>query len=355
MSARVVEVSDFDEAQEWFNSRSMTDGFPVVPPTPERVQAMVGPRHETSEVLGHMAGRPDDPVTIEQVAAAAVMAGARPDYFPIIVATWRAILRPEFNGAVTLGSSGGTAITAVVSGPYAATIDMNSTRNVFGPGNVANATMGRAVRLGVMNALGYRPGYLDGSAFGSQARYTAHFAERRPESPWQPLNVRLGFDAEDTTVTVALTDAPRQLNNMMSSRADDILRMLVSGLKEPSHQGAGQGIPYIVALGPEHEQILREAGWTQDGICDHLEEESRLYPEELAAAGVPMTRTGLPLQPVEFEAPMSYLGSDGKLPMAAPGQVILTTAGGHGSGWSHVIFGYAYAAVSRPVTEKVEL
>jgi len=243
----------------------------------------------------------------------------------------------------------------LVSGPYAAQIGMNSTRNVFGPGNRANATIGRAVRLGVMNALGYRAGSLDGSAFGSQARYTAHFAERTPEAPWEPLNVRLGYDAADTTVTVAITDAPRQLNNMMSSDPQEILRMLAAGMKDTTHQGAGQGLAYFVILGPEHEHILRTAGYTQRDIVGHLEASTRVRSADLAAAGVPLTSSGAPLQPVELEQHVSYLGEDGTLPMAASGQVILSTAGGHGSGWSHVIYGYAYAVVSRPVTEKVNI
>jgi hypothetical protein len=350
-----IEVADFDTAQEWFLSRNMTDGLPVVPPTKDRVEQMIGGQRYGAEVIGYLNGRPNDPVTVEQIGVCSVMAGALPEYFPVIHATWRAILRPELNGVVTLGSSGGTAITALVSGPYASRIGMNSTRNIFGPGNRANATIGRAIRLGVMNALGYRPGAMDGSAFGNQARYTAHFAERTPGEPWLPFNVRLGYDSSETSVTVAVTDAPRQLHNMISSDASDILNMLAAGMKDPTHQGAGQGIPYIVVLGPEHELILRSAGYTQDDVIEYLEASTRMRPDELAAAGVPMTATGEPLQPVEHQEHVSYVGSDGKLPMASPGQIILTTAGGHGSGWSHVIFGYAYAAVSRPVTEKVEL
>jgi hypothetical protein len=354
--SNLVVVADFVAAQDWFRQRGLTDGLPVMPPTPDRVNAMVeGGRRSESELLGHIEGRDSEPLSVLQAAVCAVMAGADPAYFPVILATWDAIFDSGLNAASTIGSSGGTAVTAVVSGPYAAAIGMNSRQNVFGPGNHANATIGRAVRLGIMNGLGYRPGELDGAAFGNQARYTAHFAEAPPAEPWLPLNVRLGYPATTTTVTVAVTDAPRQVNNMTSRQAGQVLATLATGMKDLSHGGAGLGIPYIVVVGPEHEMVLREAGLTQGGICEYLARATRTTAAELAAAGVQMGDNGEPIGPAQMATPVSYEDADGMLPMVAPGHLILVTAGGNGSGWSHLIFGYMFARAAVPVTKEVRL
>lgn len=272
-------------------------------------------------------------------------------YFPVILATWDAIFEPAFNAGAVLGSSGGTSLTAVVSGPLAAQVGMNAGHNVFGPGNRANATIGRAVRLGLMNALGYRPGALDGAAFGSQARYTAHFAEDPPEAPWEPLRVRLGFAQEATTVTVAVTDAPRQVTHILSGEADNVLRMFSVALRDPSHCAAGRGATFFVVIGPEHATILREAGWTQRAICEHLAETSRITPEQMEEGGAPLGPDRLPVEHGRHMA----LGLDGWLPTTTVDDVLLVTAGGTGAGWSHVIFGYAPSRVSRPVTKEVSL
>jgi hypothetical protein len=353
VATKLVEVDDFLTAQSWFRDRNLTDGLPIIPPTPDLVDAMVnGGVSRAEDIIGFVQGRPEDPVTVEQAAVCAVMAGAEAEYFPVILASWAAILDPALNAASTIGSSGGTAMTTIVSGPYASVIGMNATRNVFGPGNHANATIGRAVRLGVMNALNYRSGEMDGAAFGNQARYTAHFAEKPPLEPWQPLNVRMGYAASTTTVTVTLTDAPRQVNNWFNNDPECVLATLGAAMRDPSHMGAGQGNPFVVVIGPEHEQILVQAGWSQEAVRERLVQLSRTTAAELSAAGRPVGETGWPIL---LDTSHAEFDSDGMLPMARWEDLILVTAGGNGSGWSHVIFGYAYSEVARPVTKEVVL
>jgi hypothetical protein len=343
----LVTVEDYPAAQEWFADNGFGDGLPIVPPTPELVDAMLGGR-DRDRLLGRVGDRPEG-VTVEQAAVCAVLAGCRPEYFPVVLATWEAVLEPAFNPGSVLGSSGGTALTAVVSGSYAAAIGMNSGHNLFGPGNRPNATIGRAVRLGVMDVLGYRPGVLDGAAFGSQARYTAHFAEA--PGPWRPLRERLGFDPESTTVTVAVTDAPRQVTHILSGDADNVLAMLTAAMKDPSHSAAGRGTTFFLVLGPEHTGILHAAGWTPESIAAHLAETTRITPEELAAGGAPLGPDRLP---VEHGRRMT-LRADGTLPTAEADEIHVVTAGGTGAGWSAVVFGYTHTGVFRPVTKEVRL
>jgi len=342
----LVTVTDYPAAQEFFFEHELTDGLPVVPPTPDLVDAMLtaGGR-DAGEVIGTIEGRTIG-LTVEQAAVCAVMAGALPAYFPVILATWAAVFDPALNGGSTLGSSGGTALTTIVSGPYAERVGMNAGHNLFGPGNRANATMGRAVRLGLMNALGYRPGELDGSAFGNQARYTAHFAESPPPAPWKRLNERLGFAPDTTTVTVAVTDAPRQVSHFLTGDADRVLAALAACMRDPTHF-PGFGSVFVVVLGPEHTEMLLRAGWTQQAISEQLAEASRVTVAEVEAAGVPLD-----------DRAWGWIHErgvdrDGKLTVTTSDLITLVTAGGTGAGWSHVIFGYAPATVFTTATKEV--
>lgn len=348
-------VEDYRAALDLCYERSLTDGLPVVPPTPDLVETMLAQTNrKADECVGTIAGRPNG-LSVEQAAVCAVMAGCLPHYFPIVLATWDAIFDPSFNAGAVLGSSAGTAITAVVSGSLAQGIGMNAEHNVFGPGNRANATIGRAIRLGVMNALGYRAGALDGAAFGSQARFTAHFAETPPPSPWQPLNVRLGYDRDATTVTVAVTDAPRQMTHIRSGCAENILRMLAAAMRDPTHCAAGRPSSYIIALGPEHADILVRAGLSQQDICEALTERSRISSEELSLGGVPLTleRTIAGDRTPGEDDRSVPLGRDGRFPSTSPDKIFLVTAGGTGAGWSHIIYGYAPSYVTAAVTKEV--
>lgn len=346
----IVEVADYPAAQDYFFDNNLTDGLPVVPPTPDRVDAMLAAGGRAREhMLGTVEGRPNG-LTVEQAAVSAVMAGALPAYFPVVLATWDAIFDPALNAMAVLGSSGGTAITAIVSGPFAAEIGMNSGHNVFGPGNRANATIGRSVRLGLMNGLGYRAGKLDGASFGTQARFGAHFAERPPLAPWLGLSVRQRFPARATTVTVAVTDAPRQIAHINSGDATNVAAMFGAAVRDATHCSAPRGGTWIFAVvGPEHEMILRDAGWSQEALAHEIARIARHTPDELRAAGVAMDRDGIPIGEAGRVAP----GADGKFPMTTADKVLVTTAGGAGAGWSHVIFGYAPSRVFSPVVREV--
>jgi hypothetical protein len=333
-----------------FSAHGVGDGFPVVPPTPALVDVMVAAGGRPGdEELGRILGRPAQ-LTVAQAAVCAVLSGALPEYFPVVLATWDAIFDPAFNAGSVLGSSAGTAVTGVVSGPYSRAIGMNHGHNVLGPGNRANATIGRAVRLGAM-LLGYHPGELDGASFGNQARYTAHFAESPPPPPWRPLRARMGFPEGSTTVTVAVTDAPRQVTHILSGDANNVLAMFATSMRDLSHAGAGRGNPFILVVGPEHAAILQSAGWTEAAIAEHLATETRVLPSDVADAGMPTGPDGVPFGREHVMA----LGADGRFPITTADQVLVVTAGGTGAGWSAVIFGYAPTSISKPVTKEVRL
>src|SRR3954447_17225121 len=150
------------ETQEEFFARGWTDGLPVVAPTPERVRAMldVALTEDPDTLIGYLPARGRG-VTLEKAAINAVMAGCRPEFFPVVVAVLEAMFDEAFNLHTVLTSTGGAALCAIVSGPLAAEIGMNARHNALGQGNRANATIGRALRLVAMNVLDSRPGESD--------------------------------------------------------------------------------------------------------------------------------------------------------------------------------------------------
>ena len=117
-------------------------------------------KRSPTEILGEVPERRRQ-ISVLKTAANAVMAGCLPEYFPVVVAATEAMLAPEFNLNGPSSSQGGAGILVVVNGPISREIGMNSKDNLFGPGNRANATIGRAIRLILMNACGSIPGLFD--------------------------------------------------------------------------------------------------------------------------------------------------------------------------------------------------
>lgn len=332
------ETLTLDEAdvQETFFDRGWTDGLPVVPPTPERVQAFLDVvQADDPEVLIGVIPARGVGISLEKAAVNAVMAGCRPEYFPVVVAALEAMFDPAFNAHTVLSSTGGAALGVVVSGPIAAELGMNARHNCLGPGNRANATIGRALRLTVMNVLGARHGELDASSIGHPGKYTFCFAEDPPPTPWRPLAQELGYDEGDTTVTLLPLEGVRQIAQQLNGTAEGVLKTVAAALRTPETFAVGKGGQALVILGPEHAGFCVAEGWTQKDVREFLARESRIAPEELEAAGVHL-ETGA-------QHDMTP-GPDGKLPtVASPDDVYLVTAGGEGAGWS------AYAPTWAPV------
>jgi hypothetical protein len=244
--------------------RGWTDGLPVIAPSPELVAAMLaGGGYAGDEILGAVSHR-EILMTAEHAAANAVMAGCEPEYFPIVAAALSAALDAAFNADVVASSTGGAAVAVAVSGPLAAAIGMNASHGVLAPGNRANATIGRAVRLALVNFLGHRPGGTDGTSLGHPGRYTLCFAESQLPPGWTSLREELGFDADDTVVTVLGADGPRQLANHLSEDAEHIAATVAAAVRSPWQFIAGKGgAQVLVVLGPEHAGALAGGGWSR--------------------------------------------------------------------------------------------
>jgi hypothetical protein len=340
----LLEESDI---QEHFFESGWTDGLPIVPPTPDRVGAMLEAGGvEADELLGTVPHR-NISVSAEKLAINSVMAGCKPEYFRVVIAGMQAVLDPGFNAHTAVTSTGGAALCLVVSGPIAAEIGMNSKHNALGPGNRANATIGRAVRLTAMNVLGAKTGGMDGTSLGHPGKYTFCFAEDQPPASWAPLRVDLGYPEEDTTVTVIAAEGPRQVANAQNPDGWGVLRTFAAAMRTPSTYSVGKGHQVMLVFGPEHTQAVVNAGISKDEAREFLVSESRVTREWLTDAGVVIEEG--------YQHDMS-VGADGKLTVVSEIEdLLIVNAGGAGAGWSAYIPAWAPKQHSRFATRRVRL
>jgi len=201
-------AESYDLAVEKFNQSFLDnhwgDGLPLVPPTPKRIKWMLqGTNRSPQEVIGIVAPK-NGVATIEKIAINAVMAGAKPEYLPVIIAAMEGLTDKNFDLLHVTTSSGSFTLLIMVNGPIAREINMNSGIGFLGYGWQANNTIGRAVRLSLIN-LGYLwPAENDMALIGRPSSHTFFtFAENEENSPWDPYHVSLGFKKENSCVTVS--------------------------------------------------------------------------------------------------------------------------------------------------------
>ena len=226
-----------DELEEMFE-RGWSDGLPVIPPTRERVAAMLGGR-DPIESLGEVPPAMGE-ATLERVAACAVLAGCRPEYFPVVVAAAQAALEPAFNlngQAVTTQPAGQLVI---LNGPARETLGLNTSIGALGPGWRPNLTIGRALRLLVSLTGGGFPGRMDRATLGHPGKIGICLAESEEVSPWEPLHVERGFEADQSVVTVIACDAPISISDHRSPTPEELARVL-------GWAGGGDVEPELVA------------------------------------------------------------------------------------------------------------
>jgi hypothetical protein len=275
-STRLEAPADLEEFQDEMERRGWGDGLPLVPPTPARVARFVAASGlAASESLARLPPTWSD-ATLEKVAVNAVMAGCRPEHMPVIAAAIQAVAREEFNLYAVQTTTHPCAVLVLVSGPVASRLGMNSGYGAFGPGNRANASIGRAVRLVLMNVGGARPGVLDRATQGTPAKYTYCVAENEAESPWPPLRTSLGFDLADSVVTVVAGEAPHNVNDHGSTTADSLLTQVASTIGTPGNNNAYMKGDSYLFFGPEHARQLAREGLSREDVQVELFERSRI-------------------------------------------------------------------------------
>ncbi len=281
---------DLDEADVYddFVRRGWCDGLPIVPPTPERVRVMLATvSADPARSLGLMPPLWRD-CTVEKIAVNAVMAGCLPEYFPVVLAATRAMLEPAFNLYGVQATTHPVAPLLVLNGPAAERIGMHAGSGCFGPGFRANATIGRALRLVLMNVGGGWPGRHDMATQGSPAKFSFAIAEAEGASPWAPLHVSRGFTAEQSVVTMFGGEPPHNVNDHVGTTAAGILNNVAD---VAATLGSNVGWYFsqsqlLVVLGPEHASTISSDGFTREDVQRFVFEHARLPLGRLKLGGM---------------------------------------------------------------------
>lgn len=338
LQAARIESKDALDAIELFYRNGWTDGLPIIPPTQERIQAMIDAVHmEPETVIGSIPER-SRVFAVETIAINAVMAGCLPEYFPVVVAGVSAISDPAFGLHGPTASTHGPAVLMIVNGPIVEAIGLNSGQNVFGPGNRANATIGRALRLLLINAGGALE--FDRGTLGHPGKYTYCIAENE-NTDWQPLHVQRGFERSVSTVTVFAAEGPNQINNHTALKAENILLTLADRMSGLGTFNMGGQTEMAVVICPEHYDTLNQQGWDKVRI-------QRFLYEHAVRPLSDLKKGGYIEQPINAEDHDILVKA-----VQSPEDILLVAAGGIAGRFSACIPGWASMKGSHSVTRSL--
>ena len=279
------EVPDAFEANELYQRNGWTDGLPIVPPTDERVWEFLTEAGLAAEDLVGVEPVRRRRITAEKLAIAAVMAGCLPEYMPVVVAVVRAMCEPQFGLHGATASTGGSAPFVVVNGPIRTALGMNATHNVFGNASRANATIGRTIRLFILNILGGIPGQLDRSTIGHPGKFTFCVAEDEEDSAWLPLSAERGMPAGASAVTVLAAESPHQVMNEWTHDPREILDTYVAAIRGNMLVYSIWAGNYAIVVPKQHRQIITAAGWNKQNIRDYVFEHAHVKRGEWRTVG----------------------------------------------------------------------
>ena len=342
LRSRRLELADLDDEMEVLFDRGVTDGLPVTPPTEARVLRMLeGTSMAPDDIVSVVA--PDlVEVTVEKVAINAVMAGCRPEHLPWVIASLQAVCTDEFNIHGVLATTMPVGPVLICNGPGARAVGMNSGVNVFGQGNRANMTIGRALQLVVRNIGGGRPGEVDRAAHGNPGKLSFCFAEDELGSPFTSLAVSRGFAADDNTVTAFAGEGPRCIVDQLARDADQLANTYAACLRTAHHPKLVIGFDCVLVVGPEHGRVFAEAGWSRETLLGELHDRLQIHGSELVRGADDMAE-GVP----------EWLAGETLGKFRADGLLLVHAGGGAGL-FSAMIGGWANGSTgSQPVTRKV--
>jgi hypothetical protein len=354
MQARRIELGEGEDVFEFMFERGLTDGLPVVPPTPERVAWMLtGTRRDPREVIATVAPNLA-PLTVEKVAVNAVMAGCRPAYLPVVIAALEAVCTDTFNIHGVMATTWGATPVIIVNGPIRRRLGMNMGIMALGYGSRPNATIGRAVKLVLRNVGGSRPGDIERSALGAIGKFTTCFAEWEERSPWEPLHVERGFQKDESVVTVfGLEAGSRQIADQTSRTARALVGSLGLGLEacwHPKQHGSGE---VLLVVSPEHADTIARDEWSKAQVRNRIQEITarplrELLPDGESGEGMPLKAFGLKdPTPEQLEQ---------KIPkFRSAGNINIIVAGGEGGKFSAVFAGWVSGPMgSSSVSRRIE-
>jgi hypothetical protein len=255
---------------EFFLEKQWSDGLPVVTPTEERLERfLAATKRDPNEVIGNVPPAME-PATVRTVAIHALMAGCKPEYLPVVLGALPLMLREEFNMNGVQGTMHGVAPLMIVNGPYSQKIGIHGGNGCFGPSFRANATIGRAIRLMMLNLGGGIPGIASATIFATPMRYTACIGENVEKSPWETLAVSKGYSADDDVITCAMVESPRLCFDDVSQEPQRLLKGISDSMVAMGSWNMHAQSDMVVAMGPQHATICAKAGMSRADVHAEL-------------------------------------------------------------------------------------
>jgi hypothetical protein len=345
LQSRRIELGDSEDEIEALFDRGWSDGLPVVPPTEARVLRMLnGTTRDPQEVVGKVPSDLED-CTIEKIAVNAVMAGCKPEYLPVVIASVEAALDAPFALHGVLATTMYVGPVVVVNGPIRRSIGMNAKGNALGQGNRANSTIGRALQLVIRNVGGGRPQEVDRSTLGNPGKLSYCFAEDEEGSCWESLAVERGVPEGKSAVTVFAGFGLQGVVDQKSREPESLAQSFAESLKAFHHPKLYAGADALVVVAPEHERTFREAGWSKARLYEELYTRTQRLADEIMP-GVDGMQEGT-----------SAFASGTMGNKFREGGLMIVRAGGGAGMFSGIIGGWLASGErgSSPVTKEVNL
>ncbi|WP_247004169.1 hypothetical protein [Halosolutus gelatinilyticus] len=327
-----------------FYREGMTDGLPIVPPTDERIEEMLrGTDNPRDYVLGRL-GNDDTPITVEQLASNAVMAGCLPTYMPVLEAGVRALADPQSNSIQFSVSTGGWAYQWVLNGPVLRDLGITHGSGPFGRNARVNRATARALGIAYRNTAKIYPGEKDMGVTGNPLKFSLFLAENESGGPWKPYHVTNGFDEEDSTITLAGPNSFIQWKSEPNS-PEDVLHGMIKNTPPSMVGGEQQGGDFdqtiFHVLNPKALETLADANLTKQGVKEYISENSYIPIEEFQK-GV-----------LWDNALNDYHGKvdSRQVPQISGPEYVKVVAGEYGESQTNVVLG---PSIGGPVTKKIQ-
>ena len=265
-SCLIEQIDEF----EFFLEKPWSDGLPVVTPTEERINRMLSATgRDSDEIIGPIPPAMEI-ATVASVATHAVMAGCKPEYLPVVLGATELMLQAEFNVNGVQGTMHGVAPMMIVNGPYALEIGIHGGSGCLGPGFRANASIGRAIRLILMNIGAGLPGISSMTVFGMPSRFTYCLTENSEYNPWESLSVSKGYSADENVLTMAMVESPRFCWDDVSDEPERLIRGIADTMTAMGSWNMHARSDMVVAMSPQHAEICEKSGWSRDEVHTRL-------------------------------------------------------------------------------------
>ena len=325
-------MNDTVDEFEFFLDKEWSDGLPVVTPTEARVQRMLAATaRDPEEVIGAVPPALNV-ATVRTVAIHALMAGCKPAYLPVVLGAIALMLEEKFNMNGVQGTMHGVAPLMIVNGPYAQKIGIHGGNGCFGPGFRANASIGRALRLLLMNLGGGLAGLASATVFASPIRYTACLTENTALSPWETIAQSNGYSETDNVITCAMVESPRLHFDDVSTEPQRLLRGIADAMTSSGSWNMWFSSDVVVAMGPQHARLCANAGMSRAQVQRRLWELAERTQGNLKRGGNwrEERARALGIDPNDDEAPFKAVKDPARVQLIVAGGLGPVTAVCHG-------------------------